>query len=65
MTKRAMACNWLRMTSSDDNIWPSGSTDLLTNKKNNNKPKAEHDGSAHAYGCVVKNPDFVWLTQKH
>ena len=28
-----MACNWLRMISSGDDIWPSGSTGLLTNKK--------------------------------
>ena len=28
-----MARNWLRMTSSSDDIWLSGSTGLLTDKK--------------------------------
>ena len=32
-----MACNWLKMTSSGDDIWPSGSTDLPTDKTKKNK----------------------------
>ena len=41
-----MAYNWLMMTSSGDDNWPSGSLGLLTNKtknKNKNKPKAEQE----------------------
>ena len=42
-----MAYNWLMMTSSGDDNWPSGSlgllTDKTTKKKNKNKPKAEQE----------------------
>ena len=37
-----MACNWLMMTSSGDNNWPSGSLGLLTDKTKK-KPKAEQE----------------------
>ena len=32
-----MACNWLIMTSSGDDNWPSGSLGLLTDKTKKNK----------------------------
>ena len=43
-----MACNWLMVTSSGDNNWPSGSgvwvcSPTKLNKKNINKPKAEQE----------------------
>ena len=36
-----MACNWLMMTSSGENNWPSVSLGLLTDKTK--KPKAEQE----------------------
>ena len=41
-----MAYNWLMMTSSSDDNWPSGSLGLPTNKTKKtekNKPKAEQE----------------------
>ena len=40
-----MAYNWLMMTSSGDDNWPSGSLGLLTDKttKKKKKPKAEQE----------------------
>ena len=41
-----MTCNWLMMTSSSDNNWPSGSLGLLTELKKKlkkNKPKGEQE----------------------
>ena len=45
MTKRAekMACNWLMMTSSSDNNWPSGSSGRVTDKTTKSKLKANHE----------------------
>ena len=38
-----MASYWLRMTSSGDDIWPRGSTGLLTDKTTKNKPKQNQE----------------------
>ena len=46
-----MAYNWLMMTSSGDNNWPSGTSSaevwiyLPTKRKKNNKPKAEQEAT--------------------
>ena len=53
-----MACNWLMMTSSGDNNWPSGSLGLLTDKTKKtekNKPKAEQE-TAQPMAAQFKKP---------
>ena len=55
-----MAYNWLMMTSSGDDNWPSGSLGLLTDKtkkKIKTKPKADQETAQ--LGGLIKKKSFT------
>ena len=52
-----MACNMLMVTSSGDDIWPSGSAGLLTDKSKKINWRQTMDRLA--YGCAVNNDQLA------
>ena len=57
-----MACNWLRMTSSGDDIWPSGRAGLLTDKRTKNKPKAEQEPRSYKLLHALRDDVYIHTT---
>ena len=57
-----MACNWLMMTSSGENNWPSVSLGLLTDKTK--KPKAEQETAQPTAVRFKKSPKRVQFCQR-
>ena len=66
-----MACNWLMMTSSGDDNWPSGSLGLLTDKTTKKKitrtaarlkPRFKNHGYSHCpTSSNAKYKESKWL----